>query len=33
MGVPETRQNGEAIERHPKKIGIEEMLLDPGSPC
>ena len=31
MGVSETRQNSEALQRHPKQVGIKQILLDLGS--
>ena len=31
MGVSETGQNSEIIERHPKQVGINEIFLDLGS--
>ena len=30
VGVAETRQNSEALQRHPKQIGIKQILLDLG---
>src|SRR5262245_46963818 len=31
VGVPKTRQNREVIERHPKQVGVKNVLLDFGS--
>jgi hypothetical protein len=31
MSVPETGQNSEVLERHPKEVGIKEVFLDLGS--
>ena len=31
MGIAETCQNNEVLQRHPKQVGIKQILLDLGS--